>query len=744
MYLHTIRGLLAASALSLVFLPRVQAATTDQPSNSNTEESGTLQEVIVTSRKREENLQDVPVAISVVSSDTLLQSNALSLQDYYATVPGLSLNDQGTGGRVNISIRGLSSTVNPTVGITVDDVPIGATDTDTINLPNYVPEFDPADLQRVEVLKGPQGTLYGAGSVGGVLRYVTAVPDFTAFSGRVETDGVWMPDGGTGWGVRAGVNVPLCDSLAIRISAFDRHDPGFIDDPVHGQSNINQNKVYGGRIDTLWKPTDSLSVRLAAFIQHTEGYDPTTDVYAPVGRANVAYAPIYGNLTNNRVPGAGGYVNENQVYSATLKYTSSYFDVTSITSFNAFHDTEDYDATGLLGAAATPLYGVEGAKLWYPIETNKFSQELRFSSPASSTLDWLLGAFYTREFTGTNYGDFQGADSQTGAIAGPLLTAKLQSDYTERAVFGDLTYHFTDRFDVQVGGRASHNWQWGSEYEAGPVQGTPIYALVRSADSSYTYLFSPKLKLSNAVTTYARVASGYQSGGPNLIYGPSAGLPLTFSPSKNYAYELGIKSTPIEGHLTINGDLFYNSWNHIQLLGVTSTGFAYVFNGGTARSDGLEAEVEFRPVQAFSLTGSVAYTDAVLTATPGEGFPGKSGDPIPFVSKFTTSLSGEERFPLFAASSGFVSAEVAYVGKRYTSYTFVTGVVPQPGLPGYTTANVQAGVMTGDWKVNLFVKNLTNEKGLLSASYGFGPPGAWQVAIVTPRTVGLSVTKTFH
>jgi outer membrane receptor protein involved in Fe transport len=213
---------------------------------------------------------------------------------------------------------------------------------------------------------------------------------------------------------------------------------------------------------------------------------------------------------------------------------------------------------------------------------------------------------------------------------------------------------------------------------------------------------------------------------------------------------LGVKSTSFGRRFVINADVFYIDWSEIQLQGFfPGTFFGYTFNGGKAKSQGVEGELEFHPVEGLTISASAAYTDAKLTTTPGQGFPGMSGDPLPYSSKFTGSLSAEERFHVSDSVTGFVGATAAYVGKRYGAYispppTFAS---IQPAVPSYAYGNVDGGLVFAGYTVTAFVKNVTNERGLVAPPYfggvGFGPPGAWQVSVITPRTVGISITKEF-
>src|ERR1700678_1267405 len=245
-------------------------AADNSPSASNEN----LAEIVVTAEKREERLQDVPVPVTVISTEDLLNTNHQRLQDYYTTVPGLNL--VSGDGASSLAIRGITtgggSTGNPTVGVTIDDVPFGSS-SGLLAFGGQIPDIDPSDLARVEVLRGPQGTLYGASSIGGLLKYVTVDPSTEGFSGRMQADANSVYNGnGPGYVVRGAVNIPLTDTLAVRASAFTRRDAGYIDDPFIGRDGVNRADVNGGRVSLLWRPSADLSLKIGALLQDTRGF----------------------------------------------------------------------------------------------------------------------------------------------------------------------------------------------------------------------------------------------------------------------------------------------------------------------------------------------------------------------------------------------------------------------------------------------------------------------------------------
>ena len=732
-------GLLVAQADQGTSASSTALAKNQQTSEKNPAE---IQEVIVNAQKRSERLEDIPLAVTVVDAASMMQQNMLTLQDYYATVPGVAINDQGNG-RISITMRGLNTGDfgSPTVGITIDDVPIGATDTAIINGAQFVPELDPANLQRIEFLKGPQGTLYGASSIGGVVRYVTAVPDLNSTSGHVEVDGSSVSNGGLGYGVRGTLNAPLVsDTLAVRVSAFDRHDPGFVDDPAQGRSDVNGVDVYGGQLAALWQIARNVSLRLSALVQQKNVLgDSTVDT-------NYLYDPTAGCLCQSRMPGTGHTDYQLQLYSAILNVHFEHFELTSITGYSLNHDKEDFDETPLYGPYAEAIFNVQGASLLNHFDNSKFTEEVRLSSLPGSKLEWQLGGFYTYEDNSTNHSQIIANDLATGEFVGLVLDFPYPSTYEELAAFANATYHFTDQFTLQAGGRESHNSQKYSQDITGPLLGgLPDSYTTRSKDDSFTFLVAPQFRFSDSLMAYARVASGYQAGGPNTPFIPGTPIPATFDPSTTINYELGLKSRAFDRRLSVDADIFYIDWSHIQLIGETPQQAAYVFNGGSAKSQGIEVAAEFKPVDSFTISVSGAYTDAELTSNAGNGFPGASGDPLPYSSKWSGSVAAEQRFRISGSVTGFVGATVAYVGKRYEAFPAIPGA-PQPSIPDYTYGNLQLGILADGYTVTAFAKNVTNERGILRSTQITGSTptsGLWQTNFITPRTIGLSVSKFF-
>jgi iron complex outermembrane recepter protein len=709
--------------------------------HSDAESSG-ISEIIVTAQKRSERAQDVPIPVTALSAESLVNNNQLRLQDYYTSVPGLSVAPFSQSQQL-LSIRGISTGFgNPTVGIVVDDVPYGSSTAAGVSY--AVPDIDPGDLSRVEVLRGPQGTLYGASSMGGLIKFVTLDPSTEGVSGRVQAGTSSVYNGGQlGYNFRGSVNVPLSDTIAIRASAFTREDPGYIDNPVLHIKGINKEDVSGGRLSALWKPSEFLSLKLSALIQDSKGHGQN-DVDKPV---NGYTGPPLGDLQQNYLRGTGADDRKTQAYSATLDAKLGAFDLTSISGYsvNQFYDSADYSR--LLGPGIPQqFFGVTGSPLTNDNKTNKFTQEIRLSAPIGTRADWLLGAFYTHE-SSQYVQSILASDPATGQVAGEGIAFNAPTTYEEYAGFTDVTLHLTDRFQIQFGGRESEIHQTFTETDTGPY--VPIFDGVPSSpfvipktyvkSDAFTYLVTPQFKVSSDLMVYARLASGYRAGGPNT----APGVPPKYDPDRTQNYEIGVKGDFLEYRLSVDASLYYISWKDIQITLFSPEALGYFANGGGAKSQGVEVSVESKPVTGLTVAAWVAFDDAALTSDmqPGPFNPyGLTGNRLPFGSRLSGNLSFEQDFPVGNDVSGFVGGAMSYIGDR--EGFFGTGLAPaREDYPGYAKTDLRAGIKYDSWTTNLFVTNVADKRGLLYGGLGAFPAFAFQY--IQPRTVGLSVSRSW-
>jgi len=703
-----------------------------------------LQEIVVTAQKRVERLQDVPMPVTAISASSLVSNNQLQLQDYYSQVPGLTLVP-GLQSAQNLTLRGVSAGVgNPTVGVLIDGIPYGSST--GLGAASAVPDIDPGDLERVEVLRGPQGTLYGASSMGGLLNFVTVDPSTAGASGRLQVGSSYIYNGAhPGYDARGSVNVPLNEELAFRASAFTREVPGYIDDPVQHIDGINEQRARGGRLAALWRPSASLSLKLSALYQEIKS-DGSNDVDVLAG---------LGDLQQNILRGVGGYDRKAQAYSAQVAARVGSVDIASVTGYNvnSFADSFDYtSALGFYTANGVPGlvngFGVSGTPAFERTRTGKFSQELRLATTLWDKTDWLLGAYYTHE-NSPFHQSVLAEDPASGAIVGSLITFDQPTTLAEYAAFTDFTFHFTDQFDLQIGGRGSRIEQTFVETDTGSFvpffdgSSSPRFFPKEEANTNaFTYLLTPRWKPSPNLMVYVRLASGYRAGGPNQL---AAGGPSKYDPDKTQDYELGLKADFFDHVLSVDSSLYYIDWKDIQLLLMNpQNGISYTVNANSAKSEGLELTVGLHPTNGMTVSAWIAWNDAELTQSVplNSTVYGSAGDRLPFSGRFSGNVSVQEDFSLRSDVTGFVGGLVSYMSDREGPFAATASGTPQRQIfPAYARTDLHAGIKSNSWTVNFYVNNVTDRRAALQGGLDYFPTFAF--VYLQPRTAGMSLVRTF-
>jgi iron complex outermembrane receptor protein len=705
-----------AVLLGLSMGPQLVRADSSDPSK----QVATLGEIVVTAEKREERLQDVPVPVSVISAAALADSNQVRLQDYYTQVPSLNLT-QGIQSFQNPILRGLLTTT------LIDDAPISS----------VVPDIDPSSLARIEVLRGPQGTLYGSSGLGGVVKFVTVDPSSDSVSGRVEAGTNSVYNGyGLGYNFRGSVNVPLTSDLAIRASAFWRQDAGYIDNPVRHVEGVNEDHANGGQLTALWRPSEFFSLRLSALYQDIKGgngYAQTTN--------GLTLQPL-GDLQQADVAGTGPYERKTAAYSAVLKANLNGINLTSVTGYNTSSAVDYLDASPFYASEVLSLFGVIGEPELNVHKATSVTQEIRLSGSLGQKFDWVLGGYYNHQANPfIQY--LLATNPTTGAIAGSFGTLSFPAPSTEYAGFADLTYHFNDRFDIQIGGRESQIKQEFYTDFTGPF--VPYAGLgpspynpptLQASSRPFTYLLTPRFRFSPDLMVYVRLASAFLPGGPNQ---PGPGVPPQQGPEKTENYELGVKGDFLDHVLSLDASLYYIDFTDIQ-VGYQNpvTNLTYGINGGEAKSQGVELTAELRPTSGLKVSAWMVYADAKITSVAaGVISPIYVGERLPDYSRFSGNLSVDQEFHLTSVTTGFVGATENYIGDREGPFALGQRLI----VPAYAKTDLRAGVKHDSWTANLYVNNLTNRRGLISGDNQNTFPN--YRFYITPRTIGLSLARTF-
>jgi outer membrane receptor protein involved in Fe transport len=726
----------------------------DAPSNKPaaplpTDDYSNGETIIVTAQKRAERLSDVPVPVAALDASSLLASSKTSLQDYYTQAPGVNLTALGESSVPLLAIRGITpgGYVNPTVGVVVDDVPFGASLAIVTGILTVTPDLDPNDLDRIEILRGPQGTLYGASSMGGLLKYVTAKPSTDGVHGRFQAGVSSVRYGEMGYALRGSVNVPLSSDLAIHVGGAIRHDPGWVDNVQTGEDDVNATKLSTARLAGLWRPTGDLTIEASALYQRAKR----------PGSSDTHVLPGLDTFEQSMLRNTGWYDQSFQAYSLTGTLDlGARTTLTSISGYSKGRLQDQFDVPLAIYTNATLAhFGVAGAASYSDARFNRFSQELRLATDITDRISWIVGAFYNDEDYKYD-ADAPAIDPATGLTAGSLGQYHATGHYRELAGFTDVDFKFTDRFDVQIGGRAS---DLRVIYEQASVNSIPPQvnsAIPRTVtkDKVFTYLLTPRYRFSDNLMGYVRLASGYRPGGPNPF---PTGVPPGASPQYDHdtvqSYDVGLKGNVLDRVLSFDASLFYIDWKDVQLavrtLDATGVSRQYTANAGRARSQGAELSIVLKPLRGMTITGQATYTDATLRKAPSNAvFSSFIGARLPYSSKWSTNLSVRQDFPLSLELTGTLGGSWSYVGdRRGRLFAGCVGVVctglPQEVFPAYHQVDVDAGLKFGTWSANLYVNNLTDSRGLLRGGRDAILSQAYSRTYTQPRTIGVSVIKTF-
>ena len=736
----SIHPCLAVVAALAAFPAHAQAAPAAKAADA---EPSVLDDITVTASKREESSRAVPAGITALGGEQLEAIGATRIEDYFALVPGLTIDKTGSAGGYQVNLRGVTTGPDntATVGMYVDDAPVGSS-TAYAGGARMI-DFLANDLDRLEVLRGPQGTLYGASTLGGLIKFVTRDPEMGIGNGSVATDLSQTAHGGFSWTKRGVANIPLGDSWATRLSASHGDDGGYIDGWRRNVEDQDASTNDSFRLVTRGQLADGLTMRLSALSLETDAEGFNASDYDFVTREPVPDKYQRGNRF------AEPNSDQARLGNLTFDWALPVGDLKSVTSYQDLTRDAKQDGSDIYGV----LLGVPTG-VFFRFDTKKWTQEIRLASSGESRLKWTAGLFYTDEDSSlaAQVTDESSPDGTYLGSGTPIYDARLPTTYEEYAGFGDLGWSFTEAFDLTVGGRYAHNSQDFRQVSNGLLDtnfpaGTDVPA--SSSETVFTWLVNPRYRLDRNSIAYFRVASGYRAGGPNVVTGPGS-APPTYKADTLINYELGLKSTLLDGNLVVDFDVFHIDWTDIQLA-VNRNGFASRENGGKAVSNGAELATLYRAASFMTLTGSAAYTEAHLTsdatqimATDGQGLPGVPNFAATVGADFSTQFGGSLR--------GLASLSVRHVGER-DSYFTGSNTRPNWELDAYQTVDLRAGVESGPFSVMLSGRNLLDKDGQLSADttyvgfqQSFGLPVTAPVGVTTvaPRTIGLTLQYRFE
>ncbi|MHB1588761.1 MAG: TonB-dependent receptor [Metallibacterium scheffleri] len=700
----------------------------------------TLPTVIVTATRRRESLQNVPGGVTALTGSFLDRIHAQSFEQFAPFVPGLSFESLGPTSDL-VAIRGVTtggSQLSSGIGMYLDEVPIGAST--PFGLGFQTLPINTFDLNRVEVLNGPQGTLYGANALGGAIKYVANAPNLDDF-GALGDFGVSSTDhAGTNDNADAMINIPLVPGkIAIRADGIQAFQSSFGQNTLLGTKDQGSARTLAGRIQVLAQINPDLSVNLTAFSQNIHGNGLNVDF------RNIATGqPVFGTYQQEfslDQPSDSSL----RMYSAVVDWNLHWAKLTSITAYQIDHGKYLDDLSDVYNPLLAPIFGVQSYGLFVRTNTRKYTQEIRLASYQDKAFQWLIGGFYTHEAT-HELVNLQDDSNANGTLFGySPFYGILPSIYQEVSVFADGTHYFTDRFDVTLGVRYSRNRQHYQQFANGLLVVPTDPALVTHEDATSnqsvaTYLINPRYRLSRHVMLYGKIASGYRPGGPNFVLALGHGAP-TFQPDKLWNYELGEKATFLDDRLLLNADVYDIHWSRIQLT-VNNGGINQIENGGSARIKGLEFSTAYKLTPALTVSGSGSYTDAKLTsAVPALGLY-QPGARLPLSPKYNVALAANYDFPISYRYNGDLTVTDSYIGNRTAGYAGSL-VSPVYRLPGYNTLDFDLAVFAPHGiQVDAYVHNLFDKVGQVSAATTaneYDPTAPVPVTLSMPRTIGVDV-----
>jgi len=787
-------GLAMAFAVPVTAFAAPQAAT--QPAAAQPAAPHQVEAVVVTARKRDEALFDVPFSINAQTERAMRDRGITNVEDLSRNVASFTVQNLGPG-QSQVAIRGISAGqivrdqpgVKEQVGVYLDE--------SVISLSLFTPDLDLFDLNRVEVLRGPQGTLFGSGSLSGTVRYITNQPQTGAFSGTVEGSASTVQGGGAGAEIKGVVNVPFNEMVALRLTAYATEYPGFID-AVQPDGSVNKdvNDGYrrGVRAALLFKPTDNLSITPRVLYQKIKvnGFN-RVDIF------NILGNPFTTTRPTATLGGLKQFTQFDEKFrdkfflgDLTVQYDMEGLRLTSISSYTDRDVLVYRDATALTGSITGGSLGLPpavytlDAPLIDTTHVKGFTQELRLSSTGAGRLQWVVGGFYAdgdRDyaqdlpvigFTAATGIATQGAAAPTDH----LYYSTVPYQQRQIAGFGEATYSLTDQWDVTAGLRYAHYKETRTLTFDGIFADPTIAVPGRTVADTWAPRAIVAYKATPDVTFNAQVSKGFRLGGINDPLNRPLCTPADFAtfsalskPSfKNetvWNYEGGMKARLGGGQGSLTLAAFYADISNLQVtIDAGSCSSRVIANVPSARSAGVDAEAAYRLTDNWDVAATASYNDAKLTSSvtdvagaPIQGL--RDGNRLPTVPKFQASVSiGYER-PVQAGLTAFANLTGQYVGNRYTQIsdqendpaivplftnignTTVSTLSFPLKLPSYEIANLRLGLRGEDWEAAAFVNNLGDARARLAIDRERGLRARYGFLTNQPRTYGVTLRRSF-
>jgi outer membrane receptor protein involved in Fe transport len=723
------------------------------------ETAAKLEDVIVTADRRSESLQDVSMSVSVVVPDEFTSIGLNKLSDVLAYVPGLNIVRGGDPLETNLIIRGigettLTGTKTATVGVYLDNTPL------TSNGPwgnGSKFSFDGllGDVERIEVLRGPQGTLYGATSLAGAIRYITRKPALDEWRSYARVDLSDTKEGDLNQVYSAGISVPLIrNTLGMSVSGYHQDDGGLVDRAAASGEVLKANndafERQNGSFDVYYTPTDSLQLRARAMHQEAE--------YSGLGQ--VSFDPVTRQSLTGSLAEVSGFADtslENNVFALTGEYLfEGGATLTSSSSWTEEQWKDSFQNCDLCAIAdlfiGRPAGTTTSLTRFFNEGSNRFTQELQLASAANEQLEWIVGAYYTDEDTNSKLL----ITVQPGEVN--WNTQQQPSNYKELAGFGNLRFFFTPEFDITLGLRQSETEMTFTPNSSSDVFNFPPTMENEVDDSVTTWSLDGRYRLGELVSLYGRAATGYRPASTNLpVTDGVTSLPLIVESDSLTSYELGVKGHSEDGNVSYDFAVWYQVWDDFQTVLALSPLVQGLGNAaGGVSGQGFEGSVTLRPIEGLSIISNVSYVNNTLDDDEPL-LNGLAGQHVPGIPEWTFSSRARYDFRISSGLDAFAGAGISYAVSRRSTYTDDGALIPGVSDPAgsydaffnvpsdsYTLVDLNAGLIWGRYGLTLYVNNALNEEKWISAfgSTFFGSVFASGVP-ARPRTIGATLFVSF-
>ncbi|MBS0379125.1 MAG: TonB-dependent receptor [Proteobacteria bacterium] len=786
-------GFAVAAALAAAALPRTPALAADADATA----TPGLQEVVVTARKRAENLQDVPLSVDVFTQKDMQNLGITQLEDFVQRTPTISFISTGPGTQV-IVMRGASDGSTPNyanscaTGFFVDDL--------SVCYGGVQPDLHLYDVEQIEVLEGPQGTTFGAGSMTGAIRYITHKPDVNAFSAGADLDAGHMQGGRENWTYDGFLNLPVIPgTLGLRLSAFSSSMGGFINNQLTtrdwyngtvsnnsdwARSNYNREHTEGGRAalkllmgekwsatltymyqrqSTLgaWDEDPNLAPRtVERFGPESHGFEAKLldfNVQGDVGIGDLVFASTYWSLPTRQ---------QNEYSQYMENFAPAY--TPYLGANNPPGTQEGFTCKSDPAYGGTPFTGCNVPLQTYEYHTNpeRWSDELRLSSKPGTRFHWLVGLYWEKtrdKNSGSTYympglrtdgAAFQyelAYYNQTHSSLPPGIWYAYTEryDYLQTTEFSNISFDVTDKLNIEAGAVHFH-----SDFKTYEPYGQFAYYPTTEVDSvgasnKWNFKAGINYKLAEHAMVYALFSQGFRDGGANggLPQGCiNNNVPQEYKPDTLNNYELGWKTTSLGGRLLWNGAAYLMNWKDYQTIIYDADlcpSSSFYANVGNARIYGAETSVQYAPTEALSFQAAANYNDPHLISSPYSTFQGNVGERLPFSPYFSWSWNVRYEAPLSPQMKGYAQFDISHKGDMWDDL-HVSGANGFPRMlqPGYSLMALRIGLnpQGGRWLAELYCENLTDKNAIVYTNTGNFD---LRETTTQPRTFGLRVNYRF-